>query len=54
MDNRIQYVEKDKTFKITIKALMEEKQQQMLLVWIVLFSVCGILIFSQFGFLGLF
>lgn len=48
MSDRISIVENNDELNITIKALKDEKKQQLLLVWIVLFSICGILIFSQF------
>lgn len=45
---RIKY-EVDKDFmQIEIKALKDNQKQKMLLWWIVLFSICGILIFTQF------
>lgn len=47
MSDRISYTETSDELKIKIKALLDEKKQQLLLVWIVLFSICGILLFSQ-------
>lgn len=48
MKNRIEYREQDSELEVTIKALKDEKKQKMLLLWIVLFSICGVLIFTQF------
>lgn len=48
MSNRIEIIEKDNTLSIKIKALYNEKEQQLLLLWIVLFSLCGAAILSQF------
>ena len=39
--------EKDK-LSVTIKAFREDNKQKMLMLWIVLFSICGLAIFSQF------
>ena len=47
MSDRISYTETNDELKIKIKALLDEKKQQLLLIWIVLFSICGILLFSQ-------
>ncbi|TXB66684.1 hypothetical protein FRY74_00435 [Vicingus serpentipes] len=47
MRDRISYTETNDELKIKIKALLDEKKQQLLLIWIVLFSICGILLFSQ-------
>ncbi len=47
MSDRINYIEEDNELNVTIKAFLDEKQQQLLLIWIVLFSVCGLLLFSQ-------
>lgn len=45
---RIKY-EVDKDFiQIEIQALKDIQKQKMLLLWIVLFSICGVLIFTQF------
>lgn len=50
MDSRIRIEEKDDQLMITILALFDTKKQQILLYWIVMFSICGVLIFSQFFF----
>ncbi|MCB9359819.1 MAG: hypothetical protein H6587_10620 [Flavobacteriales bacterium] len=47
MGDRIKYREEGNTLEITIKAFLDEKQQQLLLIWIVLFSICGILLLTQ-------
>ncbi|MBL4594482.1 MAG: hypothetical protein JKX68_11810 [Flavobacteriales bacterium] len=48
MDNRIQVTKDDSKLEIVIKAFYDENKQKMLLLWIVLFSFCGIAILSQF------
>ncbi|MDF1673585.1 MAG: hypothetical protein P1U41_08765 [Vicingaceae bacterium] len=48
MQDRIDINKENNKLTITIKAYLEEKKQKMLLIWIVLFSVCGLAIFSQF------
>ena len=48
MSERISVIkEKDKLI-ITIKAFCDQQKQKMLLWWIVLFTICGIVILSQF------
>jgi hypothetical protein len=47
MSDRIKYVESENKLEVTIKALLDEKKQQLLLIWITLFTICGILLFSQ-------
>jgi len=46
--NRVQINKKDNKLEIVIKAFLDVKKQQMLLIWIALFSLCGIAIISQF------
>ncbi len=48
MQDRIDINKENNKLTITIKAYLDEKKQKMLLIWIVLFSVCGLAIFSQF------
>ena len=48
MQDRINISKGNDKLIITIKAFLDEKKQKILLVWIVLFSVCGLAIFSQF------
>lgn len=48
MQDRIDINKENNKLTITIKAFSDEKKQKMLLLWIVLFSVCGLAIFSQF------
>ena len=48
MTERINISKKENTIEIEIKALKDNAKQKMLLVWIVLFSLCGIAILSQF------
>jgi len=48
MNNRITVSKNDAKLKIVIKAFLDKKKQQMLLIWILLFSVCGIAIIAQF------
>jgi hypothetical protein len=47
MRERISYTETNDELNVTIKALLDEKKQQLLLIWIVLFSICGVLLFTQ-------
>ncbi len=47
-DNRINIIRKEEELEITIKAFCDEKKQNMLTIWIVLFTLCGIIIISQF------
>lgn len=48
MSERIQILKENSRIEITIKAFCDEKKQKMLLVWIFLFSLCGVAIFTQF------
>tara|TARA_B100000809_G_scaffold226204_1_gene237678 strand:+ start:1556 stop:2083 length:528 start_codon:yes stop_codon:yes gene_type:complete len=48
MNNRIKVSKNDAKLEIVIKAFLDKKKQQILLVWILLFSLCGIAIFAQF------
>ena len=48
MDNRINITKEKNKLEIVIKAFYDHKKQQMLLVWIILFSLCGLAIVSQF------
>ncbi|MBV6485242.1 MAG: hypothetical protein KFKLKKLM_01803 [Flavobacteriales bacterium] len=48
MLDRISIKKNDDALEIEIKALKDNKKQQLLLVWIALFSLCGLAIFSQF------
>ncbi len=48
MKDRIKIDKQVNKITIAIKAYCEEKKQQMLLIWIILFSICGIIIFTQF------
>jgi hypothetical protein len=48
MDKRINISKKENTLEIEIKALKDDAKQKILLVWIVLFSLCGVAILSQF------
>ena len=48
MRDRISINENEHELSIVIKALKDDKKQQLLLVWIVLFSICGLIIFTQF------
>lgn len=50
MIERITIFNKDKSLEIEIKAFKDNAKQKMLLVWIVLFSLCGLAILSQFFF----
>lgn len=50
MIERINISKKDNKLEIEIKALKNETKQKILLVWIILFSGCGLAIFSQFFF----
>lgn len=47
MGDRIKYIEEGNTLKLIIKALLDDKKQQLLLIWIILFSICGVLLFTQ-------
>lgn len=48
MNNRIKIEKNDAKLQIVIKAFLDKKKQQILLVWILLFSLCGIAIIAQF------
>ena len=48
MTNRIQITKNKESLKVVIKAFYDDKKQKMLLLWIVLFSLCGVAIISQF------
>lgn len=48
MDSRINISENDSKIEIVIKAFLDAKKQQMLLIWIALFSICGLAIVAQF------
>jgi hypothetical protein len=48
MGDRIQIDISEDKLEIVIKAYSDDKKQKMLLIWIILFSLCGIAIFSQF------
>jgi len=48
MSNRIVIEKKNNSLEIEIKAFKDDTKQRLLLVWIALFSICGLAIFSQF------
>ncbi len=48
MSDRFQVNKQENELDITIKSFKDESKQKMLLVWIVLFTVCGFAIVSQF------
>jgi hypothetical protein len=48
MEERIAINKTEKNLTITIKAFLDEKKQRMLLIWMVLFSFCGVAIITQF------
>ena len=48
MNSRIDIENKENKLEIVIKSYLNEKKQQLLLIWIVLFSLCGVAIFTQF------
>lgn len=48
MTERISIDNKESIFSLTIWAFKDEAKQKMLLLWIILFSGCGIAIFTQF------
>lgn len=48
MAERITINNKNNSIEIEIKAFKDKTKQKMLLVWIVLFSLCGLAILSQF------
>lgn len=45
---RIKINKEENKLEIEVRAFQDVKKQQMLLVWIILFSLCGLAIFSQF------
>jgi len=48
MDNRINIEKSDGKLAVVIKAFYDENKQKMLLAWILMFSLCGLAIVSQF------
>jgi len=48
MNKRIEISKNEGVLEITIKSFLDQKKQQLLLVWVVLFSLCGLAIISQF------
>jgi len=48
MNDRIEIVKNDQKLEIVVKAFYEVKKQKMLLVWILLFTLCGVVILTQF------
>ena len=48
MDKRIQINKQVDKLEIVIKAFCDDKKQKMLMIWIGLFSLCGLAIISQF------
>lgn len=48
MPHKINISDENNTLTIIINAFYDEKKQQLLLIWIILFSICGIAILSQF------
>jgi hypothetical protein len=48
MGKRIKVHKEDNRLEISIKSFYEPSKQKMLLVWIILFSICGVAIISQF------
>ena len=48
MDKRVTIEKKENQLMITIKAFCDDTKQKMLLLWIILFSLCGLAIISQF------
>lgn len=47
MDSRINIDQQKEKLEITIKAFCDEKKQKMLMVWIALFTICGVAIITQ-------
>ena len=47
-EERLKIAKKEDELVITIKAFGDSRKQKILLLWIVLFSLCGIAIMSQF------
>ena len=48
MSERIQLTTGNDKLEVVIRAFLDDKKQKMLLLWIVLFSLCGLAILSQF------
>lgn len=48
MENKIEYIEENNELTILIYPLYDKRKQNMLTTWLVLFSLCGIAIISQF------
>ncbi|PCJ27366.1 MAG: hypothetical protein COA97_03610 [Flavobacteriales bacterium] len=48
MSSRIQIIKGDERLEIIVKAFYDDTKQKILLAWIVLFSLCGLAILSQF------
>ena len=48
MDNRIKITKEKSGVEVVIKAFYDDKKQKVLILWILLFSLCGIAIISQF------
>lgn len=48
MNKRVQITKEEGKLEVVIKAFYDDKKQKMLLMWIVLFSFCGIAILTQF------
>lgn len=48
MNKRVQIIKEKGKLEVVIKAFYDDKKQKMLLMWIVLFSFCGIAILTQF------
>jgi len=48
MSDRVNINKEQNKIEIIIKAYCDDKKQKMLLLWIALFSLCGIAIFTQF------
>ena len=47
-EERIQINKTEDELSISIKAYCDDKKQKMLFAWIILFTICGIIIISQF------
>jgi len=48
MENRVKIKQDNGEWSLTMLAFKDDAKQRMLILWIVLFSICGIAIFSQF------
>lgn len=48
MEGRIKILKQDNVLEIIINAFCDQKKQTMLMIWIILFSLCGFAIISQF------